>query len=217
MAEKKYIQSVERAYIILDYISRSKSAKLNEICGYTCLKTSTAFGILQTLEHTGQITKSVDGITYSLGLNTLKFGLSYLNDSNINSKINTLLNEIVKEIDETAYFEIQVDKNRFYYLDCVVSSHPLKVVPEENKYISLPDNSAVAKLFNSDKEMIYATDLEDVDEGLNCFAVPYKTDGQIIGCVALTGPSYRFTEEKMKKAHKAYIEIMKKLGLENHL
>lgn len=217
MAEKKYIQSVERAYMILDYIAKNKSAKLNEICEYTGLKTSTAFGILQTLEHTGQISKSSDELNYSLGLNTLKFGLSYLNDSSITHKINDLLREMVNEIDETAYFEIQVDKNRFYYLDCIVSSHPLKVVPDENKYILLPDNSAVAKLFNSKEDVEYTTDLEEVDEGLNCFAVPYKSGGEIVGCLALTGPSYRFTKEKMDEAHAAYIKIMKKLGLENHL
>jgi IclR family transcriptional regulator, acetate operon repressor len=217
MVEKKYIQSIERAYMITDYIARKKSAKLNEICDFTKLKTSTAFGILQTLEHTGQITKSVDGLTYSLGFNTLRFGLSYLNDSNINYKINTLLNEIVKEIDETAYFEIQVDKNKFYYLDCVVSSQPLKVVPDEKKYINLPDNSAVAKLFNANEELEYATDLEEVNEGLNCFAMPYKTGGKLVGCVALTGPSYRFTKEKMENAHQSYIKIMKRLGLENHI
>lgn len=217
MAEKKYIQSVERAYMILDFIAKKKSAKLNEICEHTGLKTSTAFGILQTLEHTGQISKGVDELNYSLGLNTLKFGLSYLNDSSITYKINNLLSEIVNEIDETAYFEIQVDKNRFYYLDCVVSSQPLKVVPDENKYINLPDNSAVAKLFNAKEEVKYTTDLEEVDEGLNCFAVPYKTGGEVVGCVALTGPSYRFTKAKMDEAHEAYIKIMKKLGLENHL
>jgi len=217
MADKKYIQSVERAYMILEYITKNKSVKLNEICEDTGLKTSTAFGILQTLEHTGQISKSLDDLNYSLGLNTLKFGLSYLNDSSITYKINNLLREIVREINETAYFEIQVDKNRFYYLDCVVSSQPLKVVPDENKHINLPDNSAVAKLFNSKEEVKYTTDLEEVDEGLNCFAVPYKSGGKIVGCIALTGPSYRFTKAKMDEAHEAYIKIMMKLGLENHL
>ena len=48
MSEKKYIQSIERSSLILEYIADKGTAKLNEISEATGLKTSTAFGIIQT-------------------------------------------------------------------------------------------------------------------------------------------------------------------------
>lgn len=217
MPERKYIQSIERSSLILEYIAHKGTAKLNEISEATGLKTSTAFGIIQTLEHTGYITRCGGGLAYTLGLNCLKLGLSYTNGAGIGSTIRTLLEELVKEIDETAYFELKVG-DRFYYLDVVVSTQPLKVVPDENRFIDLPDNSAVAKVFNySGDDLDYATDLEEVEQGLNCFAAPYRTGGRLVGCVAMTGPSYRFTEERIAHAYRAYLDIMRDLGLENHI
>ena len=123
----------------------------------------------------------------------------------------------MKEINETAYFELKVG-DRFYYLDVVVSTQPLKVVPDENRFIDLPENSAVARVFHGSADKTgYATDLEEVEQGLNCFAVPYRSGGRLVGCVAMTGPSYRFTKERIDEAYRAYLDIMKRLGLENHI
>jgi DNA-binding IclR family transcriptional regulator len=217
MSEKKYIQSVQRAFGIIHFIADKGTAKLNEISEATGLKTSTAFGIIQTLEHLGQITRTNGGLDYTLGLNSLKLGLSYMNGSGISDKINELLNKLVERVDETASFSLKVG-NRYYYLDYVLSSQPLKVVLEENKFIDFPDGAAVAKVFNNtDKNLKYFTDFEEVYQGTNCFAVPYKTGGTIVGCVALSGPSFRLTDEKMKETYTIYLEIMKELGLENHL
>lgn len=217
MNEKNLIQSIERASMILEYISENKSAKLNEICQGTGLKTSTAFRIIQTLEHTGQLTRTTTGLAYSLGLNSMKYGLSCLEGSMINDKAHELLLKLVEEIGETAYFELKIG-SRYYYLDYVVSPHSLKVVPDENRFIDLPDNSAVAKVYkNFDEVFTYSTDLEEVEEGLNCFAVPYKIDGKIAACIALTGPSYRFNKEKMDRTYEVYKKIMTELDLENHL
>lgn len=215
MSEKKYIQSIERASKIVQYIADKKRAKLNEICESTGLKTTTAFGILQTLEHVGQVTRN--GLDYTLGLNSLKLGLAYLDSHGLSDKIHELLLGLVGAIDETAYFALEVG-DRYYYLDYVLSSHPLKVVPEEGNYIHLPEKSAIAQVFNNTaEEFRYATDLEDVFKGTNCFAVPYWTAGKLVGCVAASGPSSRFTADKMKEAYVKYQEVMNELGLEKHL
>lgn len=218
MRDTDLIQSIERASMILEYVSANRTAKLNEICEGTGLKTSTAFRIIQTLEHTGQLTRTNTGLAYTLGLNSMKYGLSCLDTSMISEKVHDLLVKLVEEIQETAYFELKVG-SRYYYLDYVVSSHSLKVVPDENRFIDLPDVSAVTKVYKNyrKEDFTYGTDLEEVEEGLNCFAVPYKIDGKIAACVALTGPSYRFTKEKMDQAYEAYKKIMMELGLEKHL
>jgi DNA-binding IclR family transcriptional regulator len=217
MAEKKYIQSIQRASRILHYIADNGTAKLNDICEATGLKTSTAFGILQTLEYEGQITRTDNGLTYTLGLNTLKLGISYLNGAGVSDKIHTLLEELVKLVDETVYFALKVG-NRYYYLDYILSSQPLKVVPEEGRFIELTDNTAVAKVFNStDSKNKYSCDLEEVYVGMNCIGIPYRTAGKVTGCVAFSGPSYRFTADKFDKIHETYQQVMRKLDLECHL
>jgi len=219
MRERKYIQSIQRSSIILQYIADKGKAKLNEICKATGLKTSTAFGILQTLEHVEQVTRINNGLEYTLGLNSVKLGLSYLNGSGINDTIHELLTKLVDIVGETAYFELKVG-DRYYYLDYVVSSHPLKVVvePEEGRFIEFTEHSAIAQAFNHPEEGFrYAADIEGVYEGMNCLAVPYRTGGAVVGCLVITGLSFRFTEEKMDEAFIAYTDVMKSLGLESHL
>lgn len=155
-----------------------------------------AHGLLQTLEHRGYITR-VGKTQYSLGINCLKLGLLYGYNSNEHELIHNLLCELVDEVDETCYFELKIGEYNYFY-DVVLSTQPLKVVPDDDKYIKLPDNSAVNRLYNSEnKEIKYVADMEGVAEGLNCMAIPYKTDGKMTACITFNGPSYRFTKEKI--------------------
>jgi DNA-binding IclR family transcriptional regulator len=217
MAEKKYIQSIQRASRILNIIADRGTVKLNDICEETGLKTSTAFGILQTLEYEGQVSRTNNGLDYTLGLNSLKLGLSYLNSSGISNKIHVLLQKLVTIVDETVYFALQVG-DRYYYLDYILSSQPLKVVPEEGQFIDLSSKTAVAQVFlpeNSDSK--YSVDFEYVYTGMNCVAIPYRNKGKIVGCVAFSGPSNRFTETKIKEAYECYIKVVKDMGLDMHI
>ena len=215
--EKKYIQSVERALGLLTYVADHGSVRLGELSQHSGLKTSTVFGLLQTLEHTGFLARSQNDLEYCLGLNSLKLGLCFNQNSGLAATIHTLLTELVHAINETAYFEIKIG-SRYYYFDVVLSNQPLKVVPDEDHFIDLPDNSAVAQVYQGlTDDLPYATDLESVTRGLNCFAVPFHSGEKIIGCVALSGPSNRFTAAKMEQTYATYCEIMKKLKLENNL
>lgn len=211
--DKKYIQSVERALGMLSYVADHGSARLGEISEVAGLKTSTTFGLLQTLEHCGYLSRGRGDMEYSLGLASLKLGLCYNRSSGMAEKIHALLTELVKEVDETAYFEIRVGE-RYYYYDVVLSTQPLKVVPDDDCFIDLPENSAVTKAYTqTDPAFRYATDLEGVQEGLNCFAAPFYASGTLLGCVALSGPSYRFTPAKMEHAWDVYQSVLKKLGM----
>jgi DNA-binding IclR family transcriptional regulator len=177
------------------------------------LKTTTTFGLLQTLEHLGYLARGENDMEYCLGMNSLKLGLCFEQKSGMASVIHNLLTRMVDEIDETAYFEVLIG-DQYYYYDVVVSKQPLKVVPENDRYIRLPENSAVAKVYRGlGKGEPYAMDLEDVEEGLNCFAVPFYSGETMVGVVALTGPSMRFTRKKMKQAYDFYCSLLKQMGL----
>jgi DNA-binding IclR family transcriptional regulator len=212
--EKKYIQSVERALGMLSYVADRGSARLGEISEAAGLKTSTTFGLLQTLEHCGYLARGRGDMEYSLGLASLKLGLCYSRSSGMAEKIHALLAALVKEVDETAYFEIRIGA-RYYYYDVVLSTQPLKVVPDENHFIDLPENSAVTKAYvhHSEQNFRYATDLEGVEAGLNCFAAPFYSGGTLLGCVALSGPSCRFSAARMEHAWNVYQKTLRELGL----
>lgn len=208
MESRKYIQSVERAFSMLTYIADHGTARLNEISRDAGLKNTTAFGLLQTLEHTGYIVRTNKGLDYCLGLNSLKLGLSYNLSSDMRRKLHRILSALTREVKETSYFELKIG-NRYYYYDVVLSPQPLKVVPGEDRFIELPDNSAVAKVYAGYADGFrYATDLEEVTKGLNCFAAPYTTGGALVGCIALSGPSSRFTRDKMEDTYRIYQRIL---------
>lgn len=223
MTEKKYIQSIQRASCILKFIADKGRAKLVDICAETGLKKSTVFSIVQTLEHEGFLTKPQDGFDYSLGLSSLNLFLSYTKDTQIDTTVHELLSRLVAEIDETAYFVMKVGE-KYHFLDCVLSSQPLKVVPGVGKFVELPNHSAVGQVFLNDEkgndaegDFVYAKDLEGVIKGTNCFAAPYRNGGQAMACVALTGPSYRYSEARMEMTMEVYRRIMEEMGLEDHL
>jgi DNA-binding IclR family transcriptional regulator len=209
---KKYIQSVERALKIMNLIADQGNMRLGAVSEAMGLKVTTTFGLLQTLEHMGYLSRGENDMEYCLGMNSLKAGLCFEAKSGMSSVIHTLLTELVEAIDETAYFEIRIGE-KYYYYDVVLSKQPLKVVPDQDRFITLPENSAVSKVYGRRTQNGYATDLEEVEKGLNCFAVPFYSGGEMVGCVALTGPSYRFTKDRMKETYQTYCEVMDRLHL----
>lgn len=212
MSNKKYIQSVRRAMIIMEYVAEKGSAKLIDIYQDLQLNKSTVFGILQTLEFEGYLIKDTNGLTYKLGLSSLSLGLSYMMNDDLNSKIHSLLEKVVEQVDETAYFVLKT-QDKYYYLDYVLSSQPLKVVPEDGKFIELSDQTAVGQVFNHYQKQgfQYAKDLEDVYKGINCFAAPYMIGNKIAGCIVITGPSNRYTESKIEETYQVYKDVLKVL------
>lgn len=208
MRDKKYIQSVDRALDILEYVAQKKVTKLSEISNHLSLKSPTAHALMQTLEHRGYIQR-VGKTQYSLGLNSLKLGLLFEWEIDSDKKISDLLKDLADEIMETVYFEFKIGKLHYVY-DIVESSQSLKVVLKESPYITLNENSAVKKVYlKLDSNFKYTTNFQEVEKGLNGMAIPFKTDGIITATIAIIGPSCRFTKEKMEEAYDKYLKIMK--------
>lgn len=216
MAEKKYIQSVDRTLEILEFIAKKRVSKLNEICAALDLKAPTAHALLQTLEHKSYIQR-VGKTKYSLGISSLKLGLMYDLGEETTKSIHNLLTDLVNIVDETCYFEIKIGNLNYFY-DTVLSSQSLRVVPIESHFNELSDITAVCKAYKNCNESIkYETDLEQVQPGLNCMAIPYKNNNTIVATIVFTGPSFRFTLEKMEKAYEAFLSVMNKYQMSEHI
>lgn len=200
MEQKKHIQSIQRAMSIIELIASEGKIKLIDIYETLGLKKTTVFGLLQTLEYEGYIEKEKN--EYKLGIQAYHLGISYLKTSKINTSIHKILKKIVEQIDETAYFVMKVG-NKYHYVDTVLSSQPLKVIPGEGPFVDLPGRTAVGQVyFNYKKEDFrYGCDLEKVYPNINCFSVPYIVNEKLIGFIVLTGPSNRFTKERMEETY----------------
>ena len=83
---------------------------------------------------------------------------------------------------------------------------------------TIADKDVLKKELKRVVEMGYAIDNEELDIGVRCVAAPIRDyTRRIIGAVSLSGPSMRFTDERMEKeliplVRKAADEISMKLG-----
>ncbi|WP_298266938.1 IclR family transcriptional regulator [Geobacter sp.] len=83
---------------------------------------------------------------------------------------------------------------------------------------TITDKDTLKKELKRVVEMGYAIDNEELDIGVRCVAAPIRDyTRRIIGAVSLSGPSMRFTDERMEKeliplVRKAADEISMKLG-----
>lgn len=206
----KTIQSIDRAFQILEMIAEGKYTKLNDITRHTKLKTSTVHGILTTLEKNGYIVKLPDTKNYSLSINCMMLGYHYKNRNNIDEHLHSFLNKLMKETMETVYFIIKTGDG-YYFYDTVLSLHPLKVTTDPNKFIYMPPQSAVSHAYENyyKEDYTYSKDLENVYKGLHCMGIPYVVNNKVIGVFGITGPSSRFTVDKMNDAFKKFKRIAK--------
>ena len=170
----KTIQSIDRAFIILEMIANGKYTKLIDITRHTKLKTSTVHGILTTLEKNGYIVKLPDTKNYSLSINSMMLGYHYKTRTNIDEHLHVFLNKLMKETMETVYFIIKTGDG-YYFYDTVLSLHPLKVTTDQDKFIYMPPQSAVEHAYTNycSENYTYSQDLEKVYKGLHCMGIPY--------------------------------------------
>lgn len=75
MAEKKIIQSIQRAFDIIDcFDSKNSELSLKNICDKVDLKKSTVFGIIKSLEECSYIVQNHNNNKYKLGLKFVEKG-----------------------------------------------------------------------------------------------------------------------------------------------
>jgi IclR family KDG regulon transcriptional repressor len=90
-----------------------------------------------------------------------------------------------------------------------------KLVPFTKKTILNP--KVLSKVIQDVREKGYATDMEELSDGVHCIAAPIRDyTCKVVGAISISGPGLRFTETKMSKLRKPLInatrEISHKLG-----
>lgn len=123
----KNIQSVERAVMILEYLSKHPSgAQLTNISKDLGLNKSTAFGLISTLENLRCIRQDQNTSRYYLGLRLLEFGHSLMTSMDIITVGKPFLRELSSKYDETVNLAL-LSGNNVIYVDRVQSSKSVRV------------------------------------------------------------------------------------------
>lgn len=220
MAEKKTIQSVIRALEILEFLAENgNNCRLQDISDGLELNKSTVHSLLSTLEYKGYVIQDSISPRYSLGLNCMRLGITYRRDFFARDRMNQILSKLVEAVQETSYFAVRTT-DQYFFLDAIASDRNIKADPKIGCFHPIETPSAISKVFiNYSPTLIspnnYEVDFEQEELGMNSMAIPFKKNGHLLGVIAISGPSTRFTLKKMEFAYQEYLNILKDFGMEN--
>ncbi|MCI8417168.1 MAG: IclR family transcriptional regulator [Lachnospiraceae bacterium] len=218
MAEKKLIQSVMRALEILEFLAENgNNCRLQDISDGLELNKSTVHSLISTLEHKGYVIQDMDSPRYSLGLNCMRLGITYRRDFFARDRMNQILVRLVEAIEETCFFAVRVAE-QYFYLDAIASDRSIKADPKIGCFFKLTTPSAISKVFLNEakvsaQSMKYEVDFEQEEQGMNSMAIPFRKNQSLLGAIAISGPSARFTSRRMAEAYEQYVEILKDFPL----
>lgn len=218
MAEKKLIQSVIRSLEILEYLAEhGNNCRLQDISEGLELNKSTTHSLISTLEHKGYVIHDPESPRYSLGMNCMRLGITYRRDFFARDRMNQILTKLVDAVGETSFFAVRTGE-QFFYLDAIASDRSIKADPKIGCFFNLCNPSAIAKVFlNEAKATVqpvkYEVDFEQEEQGMNSMAIPFRKNGNLLGTIAISGPSARFTSKKMSEAYDAYLRILDEFNL----
>ncbi len=222
MADKKLIQSVERALDILEFLANNgNNCRLQEISTGLNLNKSTVHSLVSTLEHRGYIVQDAYSPKYSLGLNCMGLGITYRRDFFARDRMNSLLAKLSEAVGETCYFAVRIGE-QYFYLDAIASDKSIKADPKIGQFEKLSNNSAISKVFlNENKESInqikYEIDFEQEEAGMTSMAIPFRKNGSLRGVIAISGPSSRLSARHMEISYNLYVKILQDFGMLDHL
>ncbi len=123
--------TVLKTYDILKLISKHKDGlSLAQIVKALDLPKSTVFNIVHTLENVGLLSCEGTGApTYRLGIEALKIGLSYMNESTLDSVARPILSRLSRETEETVCLSVRSGE-----ADVVYVMHLLSDLEYQSKY-----------------------------------------------------------------------------------
>jgi len=160
---KFYVQSIHRAFVIIDAISKAnnRGLSLSEIADKIDLPVSTVYRIVQNLAAWQYLAEKDDG-NYVLGLTFLTMGNIVKDNLTLRNYARKYMEELNQETKETIYLAILDHKNNdIIYIDKVESQRNIKLaagVGSHNYIHSTANGKALVSRLSNDKirEMLCA-------------------------------------------------------------
>lgn len=121
----KTIQSIDRAAMILDYVSKNQNCRLIDISKALDIKTTTLHALIGTLEYLGYINKNSSN-QYSLGYKLFELGKIYESSLTLKDICDPYMNNLVNSYRETSHLAV-LTKDKVQYIHKVESTHALRL------------------------------------------------------------------------------------------
>ncbi len=213
------IRSVENALYLLEALAEEDSkCSLSQLSQRLGMTKASLFRLMATFESHGYVERHQGSSEYKLGLAAFEVGQKLLSRMTLLHKARPVMSQLVRQCNETAYLVIQRETDALF-LEMVDNDQKVKVVSQVGRRFPL-ESCAAGKLFlafaqKTNRNLInkqphladeleqirqtgFCIDQNGVGEGSCCIAVPlYGSSNELIGSLALVGPSFRMTAESI--------------------
>jgi DNA-binding IclR family transcriptional regulator len=222
------VHSVENALDLLDAIcEEGGEARVTQLSQRLGMSKASVFRILATFENRGFVERSDDSLHYRLGLSACEMGQKILARMGVLRKARPIMDRLARQCNESVYFVVRRN-DYLLMLDMVDSVHQVKIVPLVGERFPLATTAAgrIFLAFDSEggdscrkrtdapgsavmtpleREAVrgcgFCIDEHGFGEGVICLAVPlFNGKGQVTAALAILGPSYRMTGERIDDA-----------------
>lgn len=223
MNQRKYIQSVERAMLLLEtLVTRNEGFRLAELSEQFSLNKTTLHGLLATLSSLGYVSRR--GQYYIAGLRLRDVARPLTDtDQQLRELFTPALRRLAVLSSETCWLAVPCGTREYLYIDTIEGGSSLRVASPRGTREGLT-TSAIGRVFlafdddltrtlrregfitdklNSELLCIakygYALDLEEAEEGLNCLALPLRQHGYVVAALGMAGPSHRLHPDYLRR------------------
>jgi DNA-binding IclR family transcriptional regulator len=119
------IESVDRALTVIMAFEEADTLTIAEIGRLLGVSRSTAYRLLNVLEHRGFVRQDRRTKAFSAGSTLLRVGLAAAGRSDIRAVLRPLLELVVGQVGETAHLVV-LNRGEAFYMDCVESSQMVR-------------------------------------------------------------------------------------------
>jgi DNA-binding IclR family transcriptional regulator len=238
------VQSVDRAISVLEILARRGEAGVSEVAAEIAVHKSTAFRLLGALEGRGLVEQATDRGKYRLGIGLIPLAGAVADRLDVTRQGRAVCERLAAELGETVnvavlqeHWAVNVEQARG---PATVSTHnwvgqltPLHATSSGKVLLAhgggeLPPLRRFTERTVTDPDAlraelaaVRATGVgrvcEEYEVGLNAVAAPVRDRfGAVTAAVSVSGPSYRFTAERMDAAVPALLagaaEISRRMG-----
>ena len=246
MATTKNIQSVERAFSILEMFQSAggEGLSLRDLSDRLDLNKSTVFGLVNTLVNMGYLQRDEHTQLYTLGYRFLSFSDTVKASSLLLRVVQPYLSELSRIYGETVHFAVE-QRGKVIYLDKVTAPQSISInsqigqenwmhctgvgkcllahmspaginevlagpLPRMTDY-TITDPVQLRAELEKIRACGYALDMEEVELGLSCVAVPiYDRHGRVCCAVSVSGLTPRIRTD----LENGIADTMKKVAAE---
>ena len=213
------IRSVENALLLLEALAEEDcKCSLAQLSERLDMTKASLFRLMATFENHGYVERGQRTGEYQLGMAAFEISQKLLSKMTLLNKARPIMSQLVRQCDETAYLVIQRDQD-VLFLEMADNNQKVKVVPLTGQRFPLAScaSGKICLAFNRENDALpsspeleeeldrcrsrsFCVDHNGVGEGSSCIAVPIFTAGEALaGCLALVAPSFRVTEERIRK------------------